>query len=63
MFKLPQTRRMMTVIAIIEAIALFLSLIVAPDFFVIFLIAGIIIWGAVALMLKIFEWICFGSDD
>ena len=56
----------MKLVLIIAGIALFLSLIVTayvPEIFGIALIFIIIIVVGLALFLKIFEWICFGSDD
>ena len=66
MYKLSQTRRIMKLVLILAGIALFLSLIVAayvPEIFGVALIFIIFIVAGMALFLKIFEWICFGSDD
>ena len=66
MFKLPQTRRFMKLILILAGIGLFLALITAPlmpEVFVVALICIILLVIGLALILKIFEWICFGSDD
>lgn len=65
MFKLPQTQRLMKLVMILAALALFVTLIISafvPEFFVVGLIAIVFMVGALALFLKIFEWICFGSD-
>ena len=56
----------MKLVLVLAGIALFISLIVAsfvPEIFVFNLIAIILIVGIIALCLKIFEWICFGSDN
>ena len=66
MFKLPQTQRLMKLVMILAAIALFVTLIISafvPEIFLFNLIAIVFIVGVLALGLKLFEWICFGSDD
>ena len=65
MFKLPQTQRLMKLVMILAAIALLVTLIISicvPECFGVGLIAIVFIVGFLALFLKIFEWICFGSD-
>lgn len=66
MFKLPQTQRIMKLVLILAGIALFISMIIGfmePIIFIAALIGIIFTVGALALLFKIFEWICFGSDD
>lgn len=56
----------MKLILILAGIGLFLALITAPlmpEVFVVALICIILLVIGLALILKIFEWICFGSDD
>ena len=63
MFKIPQIGRFLKLLAILEAIALFIALLIMPDFFIVFLIAGILLFIGMVIFFKLFEWICFGSDD
>ena len=66
MYKTPQAQRAMKLVLILAGIALILSLIVAafvPEIFIVALIFIAFIVGIIALGLKVFEWICFGSND
>ena len=61
MFKLPQTQRFMKFLAIVEAIAILILLCAVPELFPMFLIVGVLIWVGIAVMLRVFEWICTGK--
>lgn len=63
MFKVPQIGRFLKLLAVLEAIALFIALLIMPDFFIVFLIVGILLFIGIVIFFKLFEWICFGSDD
>ena len=63
MFKVPQIGRFLKMIAIFEAIIMFFILLIMPDFFIVFLIAGVLLLLGMIIFFKLFEWICFGSDD
>ena len=51
----------MKFLAIVEAIAILILLCAVPELFPMFLIVGVLIWVGIAVMLRVFEWICTGK--
>ena len=62
MFKLPQTQRLMKLVTIITCVIFFICVIMAPELFFLFFVLAAFIIGGMAVVFKLFEWICFGSD-
>ena len=52
----------MKLVTIITCVIFFICVIMAPELFFLFLVLAAFIIGGMAVVFKLFEWICFGSD-